>query len=258
MQIPNNAEEWAKIENGFRKRWNFPLCYGAIDGKHIQIIAPGNSGSMYFNYKKVFSIVLMALVDDDYCFRYVDVGACGMASDGSVFKNCSIYNKLENNLLPEGGVIVADAAFPLKTYIMKPYPGDNLTQEQKVYNYRLSRARRIVENAFGILVSRFRVFQKPIATNVETVDKIVLAACALHNWMRKENRNYLISSDVDREDIDAGTTYHGSWRTETAGLERLCQQGSNHSSMSAMARRDAFKTYFNNDGAVPWQSKMIS
>ncbi|CAH1972161.1 unnamed protein product [Acanthoscelides obtectus] len=152
IKIPNNAEEWAKIENGFRKKWNFLLCCGAIDGKHMHIIAPGNIGSMYFNYKKVFSIVLMALVDDDYCFRYVDVAACGMASDGSVFKNCSIYKKLENNLL--------------------------------VYNYRLSRARQIVENAFGILVSRFRIFQKPIATNIETVDKIVLAACALHNWLR--------------------------------------------------------------------------
>ncbi|XP_060874330.1 uncharacterized protein LOC132948063 [Metopolophium dirhodum] len=121
IKLPINNEEWAEIENGFKNRWNFPLCYGAIDGKHIQIVAPDNSGSIYFNYKKVFSIVLLAIVDDDYCFRYIDVGACGMASDGSVFRNCSIYNKLENNLLPNGGVIVADGAFPLKPYMMKPY-----------------------------------------------------------------------------------------------------------------------------------------
>jgi len=141
----------------------------------------------------------MAIVDDDYCFGYVDVGACGMASDATVyFRNCSIYNKLENNLLPNGGVIVAHGAFPLKPYMMKPYPGDNLTLAQKVFNYRLSRARRIVENAFGILVSRFRIFQKLIATDVNTVDKMVLAACALHNWLRKEKRNNYIAN---REDI---------------------------------------------------------
>nr|XP_022900835.1 protein ALP1-like isoform X1 [Onthophagus taurus] len=258
IKIPTNFEEWAEIENGFRNRWNFPFCYGAIDGKHIQILAPGNSGTIYFNYKKVFSIVLMAIVDYDYCFRYIDVGACGMSSDGGVFKNCSIYNKLENNLLPNGGVIVTDAAFPLKSYILKPYPGDNLTLPQKVFNYRLSRARRVVENAFGILASRFRVFQKPIAANVDTVDKIVLAACALHNWLRKENRNtYLTSSDVDHEDIETGNSPLGSWRTDTEGLQSICHQGSNHSSISAIQKRETFKNYFNNKGAVPWQSRMI-
>lgn len=259
LQVPTNDEDWRKIENGFKNRWNFPFCYGAIDGKHIQVVAPDNSGTMYFNYKKVFSIVLMAIVDCDYCFRYIDVGACGMSSDGSVFRNCSIYNKLENNLLPHGGVIVADAAFPLKPYLLKPYPGDNLERSQKVFNYRLSRARRVVENAFGILASRFRVFQKPIAANVNTVDKVVLATCALHNWLRSENRKtYITSSDIDREDIETGNVYCGSWRTETRDLESLCHQGSNHSSVSAIKKRETLKNYFNNEGAVPWQSRMIS
>lgn len=201
----------------------------------------------------------MALVDDDYCFRYIDVGACGMASDGGVFRNCALYNKLENNLLPNGGVIVADAAFPLKPYMLKPYPGDNLEWSQKVFNYRLSRARRVVENAFGILASRFRVFQTPIAADVNTVDKVVLAACALHNWLRCEHRKtYITSTDVDREDIETGNTYSGSWRTETTGLQSVGRQGSNHSAISAIQRRETLKNYFNNEGAVPWQSRMIS
>ena len=51
-------------------------------------------------------------------------------------------------------VIVADEAFPPKAYIMRPYPGRHLSEERKVFNYRLSRARRIVENAFGILSSK--------------------------------------------------------------------------------------------------------
>ena len=258
LQIPTTTEEWAAIENGFRVKWNFPACYGAVDGKHVQIIAPGNSGSLFFNYKKTFSIVLMAIVDYDYNFIYIDVGACGMASDGSVFRNCSIYNQLENNLIPQGGVILADAAFPLKSYIMKPYPGDNLAHEEKVYNYRLSRARRTVENAFGILASRFRVYQRPIAVDVKTVDKIVLASCALHNWLRKEQKStYCISSDVDQEDIEAGNIIPGSWRMENLCLPSISRQGSNHSSLSAIEKREKFKRYFNNDGAVPWQARMI-
>lgn len=63
----------------------------------------------------------MALVDHDYCFTYINVGANGSASDGGIFKNCSIFTELENgSFIPENGVIVADAAFPLKTYLMKP------------------------------------------------------------------------------------------------------------------------------------------
>lgn len=70
-------EEWQDIQVGFHSRWNFPSCCGAIDGKHITIQAPPNCGSEYYNYKGTNSIVLMAVVDHDYCFRYVDIGSYG-------------------------------------------------------------------------------------------------------------------------------------------------------------------------------------
>ncbi|XP_015375183.1 PREDICTED: uncharacterized protein LOC107169813 [Diuraphis noxia] len=120
----------------------------------------------------------MASVDHDYCFRYVDIGAKGRQSDGGIFADCSLKYAIENNKLnlPKDTVFVADEAFP-----MKPYARRNLTKEQKIFNYRLSRARRIVENAFGILTSRFRVYEKPISLIPEKVDSIVNATCALHN-----------------------------------------------------------------------------
>lgn len=132
-------------------------CIGAIDGKHIKIKAPAKSGSDYFNYKKDHSIILLALVDHDYCFTYVDVGAKGRSSDGGVFGNSSLFEALEKKLLniPKDAVILGDDAFPLKTYLLEPYSRRNLTKEEKVFNYRLSRARRISEYAFGILVSKF-------------------------------------------------------------------------------------------------------
>lgn len=190
------------------------MCYGSIDGKHIDIKAPINSGSQFFNYKKTNSIVLLAIADDKYCFTYIDVGANGSASDGGIFKNCSAYEKMENGtFFPKDGVTVGDAAFPLKTDLMKPYPGDNLNTDMKIFNYRLSRARRIIENAFGILVSRFRVFEKAIPTNLNTIDRIVCATCALHNWLRKKSRSYITATYVDREDHE-GNFLPGSWRSE--------------------------------------------
>ena len=76
MHPPTEAD-WQRIEYGFRTCWNFPNCCGAIDGKHVALRSPPNSGSFYFSYKNYFSMVLMALVDDSYKFTYVDIGNYG-------------------------------------------------------------------------------------------------------------------------------------------------------------------------------------
>lgn len=93
-----NTEEWLNIVKDFELMWNFPHC-GAVDGKHINIRAPNNSGSTYFNYKGVHSIVLMAVVDANYNFMYCDVGCQGRISDGGVFGN-TILNSMNVRGIP--------------------------------------------------------------------------------------------------------------------------------------------------------------
>ena len=79
----------------FHKQWNFPQSLGALDEKHIVMQAPANIGGYYCNYKGTFSIVLLAVVDAEYKFMYVDVGCSGRVSDGGVFYNrCSLYQAL--------------------------------------------------------------------------------------------------------------------------------------------------------------------
>ena len=192
IQVPSKEEEWNSIAKEFTEKWNFNNCIGAMDGKHVLINPPANSGSYYFNYKHSFSTVLLAIVDADYKFIYTDVGCNGRVSDGGVFKNCNLYRALEEKqlnipnptVLPGTQnqfpfVIVADDAFPLKDYILKPYSQRSLNQERRIFNYRLSRARRVVENAFGILANRFRIFMTPICLNPEKVETIVMACCIL-------------------------------------------------------------------------------
>lgn len=159
--MPNSEEDWTEIERGFNEKWNFPGCIGSVDGKDVIIRAPMFSGSEYYNYKSSFSIILLAVADSNYCFRYIDIGAQGRHSDGGVFDHSSLKQGIEKHELhiPEKYVFVGDEAFPLKPYLMRPYPRRELNNKCKIYNYRLSRARRTVENAFGVLVSRFRVFQ---------------------------------------------------------------------------------------------------
>lgn len=77
-------------------KWNFPNCIGALDGKHIQIHAPGNSGSEFFNYKKTFSLNLMALVDSVYRFVLLDIGQKGSVCDGTVFETSTFGSAFMN------------------------------------------------------------------------------------------------------------------------------------------------------------------
>lgn len=236
------------------------MCCGAIDGKHVIIKAPPESGSLYYNYKESNSIVLMAVVDRKYCFSYIDVGCNGRVSDGGVFRNCSLYQALEDGMLPEGHVLVGDNAFPLKEYLLKPFPGNQLTLKQKIFNYRLSRARRIVENAFGIMAARFRVFEKPFPYSPEKVILIVKACCALHNWLKETKLQYRqFEYTVDSENFDTGAIVRGNWRDESEpnGFESLKNSLANHSTRRSQDLRERYADYFVAEGSVPWQTRMV-
>lgn len=93
LKAPRTPAGWQSIAEGFYRRWNFPNCVGAIDGKHIRIRAPANSGTDYYNYKGYSSLVLLAVVDHDYKFIFADVGAHGRCSDAGVWRE-STFNQV--------------------------------------------------------------------------------------------------------------------------------------------------------------------
>ena len=98
-KTPMTTEEWRTVSAEFHRQWNFPHCLGAIDGKHCAVQAPSNTGIQYFNYKKQFSIVLMAISDASNKFTYVDVGTPGRWSDGGTFDYCSLSTPLQAGYL---------------------------------------------------------------------------------------------------------------------------------------------------------------
>ncbi|XP_029173543.1 protein ANTAGONIST OF LIKE HETEROCHROMATIN PROTEIN 1-like [Nylanderia fulva] len=85
VKSPANEAEWREVVAGFWEEWQFPHCMGAIDGKHIQMQAPQASQRIFCNYKKTFSIILLAVCDTHYNFIMLDVGAESSQSDGGVF-----------------------------------------------------------------------------------------------------------------------------------------------------------------------------
>ena len=92
--LPRNEEEWKDVAEKYHSKWQFPHCIGSLDGKHVVINAPKRSGSLYYNYKGTFSIVLMALVDANYKFLYIDVGGYGKNSDSGIFGESTLGKEL--------------------------------------------------------------------------------------------------------------------------------------------------------------------
>ena len=275
MQKPSTPAEWRRISDGFEHVWNFPHCVGAIDGKHVVMQAPARSGSTFFNYKGTHSVVLMAVCDVHYCFTLVDVGDAGKHSDGGVLSHSAFGQAMENGELsipdesniagissPIPYFFVGDAAFPLKTYMLRPYPGRYLPESKRIFNYRLSTARRIIENTFGIMATKFRVFRRPIIASPEKVTSITKAACSLHNYLKisearsntTSNRPYCPPGYIDHEDRN-GNLIPGDWRLAAAdGIRGIARVGSNTHSRPAAEMRDTIMNYFTTpEGAVPWQ-----
>ncbi|XP_072177059.1 uncharacterized protein [Diadema setosum] len=193
---PSTPDEWRQVAKQFEDRWNLPHCIGAVDGRHVTLRCPKKSGSIYYNYKGFYSIVLMAVVDADYKFIYVNAGVNGAGSDGGVFAETDFREGLESDSLglppaeplpgdqvPVTYFLLGDDAFPLRSWLMKPLPLRNMTMEQRIYNYRCSRARRVIENAFGILAARFRCLLTTMPQQPKTVESIVLVCCCLHNLL---------------------------------------------------------------------------
>lgn len=212
----------------------------------------------------------MAIANANCEFIYCDVGTNGRISDGGVIANTKFYDKLtqgsleipkaekiwnSSDVLPY--VFIGDEAFALRSDFLKPYPRSTLNRDTRIFNYRLSRARRVVENTFGIMSSRFRVFETAINLDVKNIEIVVLACCVLHNFLRKLcSQNYTSLDVLDAENIEDGSVVLGA-RCNPENMHDLQLGRRGLVRASTREARDNFKTYFNNEGSVPWQDKAI-
>jgi len=209
------------ISIGFQNRWQFVNFRGSMDGKHIRISQPPGTGVQYYNYKGFYSLVLMAVVNSNYEFIYVDVGKNGRLSDAGIIEYTELYQSLKNGRLqtPKNDetvnnlnfVFLGDEAFALHEHVLKPYAQRELTHEKRVFNYRLSRARNCVENTFGLISSRFRLLQRAINLTPENASFAVLAICIIHNFLRKRGVSYITPTMFDKQD-DMNIFKNGEWR----------------------------------------------
>lgn len=96
--------------------------------------------------------------------------------------------------------MIGDEAFPLKSYILRPYPGPQILHDEtkKIFNVRLSRAQKVVEDALGQLSQKFRVYQRRLKSLPKNADKIIFTTCILHNFIKSDNENQFSSSFTEQ------------------------------------------------------------
>lgn len=221
------------------------------------------------NNQNYSSAILMAIVNDNFEFIYMSISANSRPNDSGIWESSNFNCKLQSNALNiptdysvHGSdcklpyVFIGDKSFPLRNNLLRPFAIRGLPYDEKIFNYRLARARRVIENTFAVLTSRFQCFNKPIAMDENRVDVILLAACTLHNYLLRNAHDYVDLMVLDYEDTDTGTIIRGSNRIESAALLDLSLTTTSTTNNGKIVRNE-FKKFFVNSGKVSFQDRMI-
>lgn len=155
--------------------------------------------------------------------------------------------------------ILYDSAFALTENMMKPYLGNHdVGTIRRIFNYRLARARRFIENVFGILGVVFRIFRTPITLQPSNAEVVVMACVYLHNFLRRNSQSRSLCNPhgtFDSENTDHDIL-EGSWRRDigTVHMSNFNDMGRRYPN-SAMEVRNKFSEYFiSEEGCVLWQN----
>ena len=226
--MPKTQDDFKKKVLDMDEFWQFPCCWAAIDGCHIPIkCSPGGLEACkeYHNFKNFYSIVLMGLVDPHYRFVWGSCGFPGNSHDAVIFRSTDLWNSIQEGFIPTIGkavgditvppLIVGDSAFPLRSWLMKPFTNAVLTPQQHYFNYRLSRARMVTEAAYGQLKGRWRVLLRKSESSRDQARIATLACMVLHNIC-------IIQGDAISRKLDLSLDENGGKRNREE-LRKLLQ-----------------------------------
>ncbi|KAL1488702.1 hypothetical protein ABEB36_014501 [Hypothenemus hampei] len=184
---PRTEQEFEDVARGFNR---YPGTIGAVDGCHINIKVPVNQHDSYADRYLQHSMNLMAICNAKKIFTYIFVGFPGSAHDSRVFSNSLFVRNIEQHgkeiYFPHDYHIIGDSAFPLSSWLMKPYSNAR-TDIQRNHNYVLSAERICIEHTFGLLLGRWRRLQFINTYSISKSVEIIVAACILHNFCYLNN-----------------------------------------------------------------------
>ncbi|XP_062418244.1 uncharacterized protein LOC134129044 [Pungitius pungitius] len=197
----------------------FHNVVGAIDGTHIRIKPPVLHRLDYLNYKGFYSINMQAICDAEGRFLDIFVGYPGSVHDTRVMKNSSFYTS--GRYPPPGYIILGDGGYPcLQTPIclLTPYKEPVRGRVQQRFNYRQSKARSIIERAFGVMKTRWRSTLFRALEVKPTFAPQVIASCAfLHNVCLDNGDTLDPDEDIARDDLDPHPPHEPMALNEASG-----------------------------------------
>lgn len=248
-----------------------------MGGKHVVIANKTSntnetmsdvSESNDINNQKSSNTILMAIVNDNFEFIYLSLSSRSRANDSCIWESSDFNSKIQTNALNipmdykvNGArcklpyVFIGDKSFPLRNNLLRPFAMKILPYDEKIFNYRLARARRVFDNTFNVLMNRFRCFQQPLTVDLNRVHSVILAACTLHNFLLRNVRDFVDLMILDYEDIENGTIIRGN-RIESSALVDLSLTTTSTTNSGKIVRND-FKNFFNGAGKVMFQDRML-
>lgn len=264
IALPHTRQKWLTVQSGFYVGLQFPNCLGVLNVKRVKFDKLAKPGIAFMDHEGGYSVMMLAVVDAFYRFLYIHVGGVGQPCD--FWNRCSLNKEaLCRNILqippPNAipytqrvcrSVFISNYAFPHCENILKPYQGEHLTHEEKVFNHRLSRAGNSSENAFGLLSRNFRIYQQPILISPSIVHKVVFATVVLHNYLCCKTPNEYGCVD------QSARQYEGAKPTplEDTGAIRDITLTQCKCDDVVNPFREQFTYYFNKEGRIEWQERM--
>lgn len=251
-----SISDWERISEEFWTKWSFPNCIGALEGKQLVIDSSVKNGTLF--YRKTYSLILLALVDANNHFITVDIGLFGQNNDIGIFTDSNLGKALDkgtlnlpnNTKLPGSDIVspyvmAGGEAFPLKKNLMRPFPKrqTDIDAEKKIFNCRLSHARKLVDYAFGSLMQMFRFYTRRLKYEPSNATNIVLTTFILYNIIHSSNNMADSFNDCSNRYLKINR------------IQNLRRHGGN-SRTEAFSVRDNLKLYFNSPvGSVKWQNE---
>ncbi|KAK1441000.1 hypothetical protein QVD17_06836 [Tagetes erecta] len=203
------------------ERWKwFKGCFGAIDGTHINVQVPEEDKPRYRNRKGEITTNVLAACTPDMQFIYVLPGWEGSAADGRIIRSAMIR---ENGLqVPKGNYYLVDVGYTNGEGFLAPFRGQRYhlntwlngrkpEKPEEYFNMKHSAARNVIERCFGVLKKRWAILRSPSFYPTRTQNKIILACCLMHNFIRREmaydplDDEEFIDTNNDADDEDLGS-----------------------------------------------------
>lgn len=188
QKIPRSTEGLSEVARGFKlsRSQVSPLdgCVGALDGICIKMRQPLRESfpASFYCRKGFYAIPVQAVCDSNYIFRYAS-GRCGGATPDSLANAVpGFMREVEGGLLGEYFWVVGDEAYPVSEFPIIPYPSSTLTEDEDNFNFYLSSLRIHIEQAFGILIARWRILRDRLDFSLDHCTAIMSVAMKLHNY----------------------------------------------------------------------------